>query len=691
MQWVLIDRVGHLAYYILTKISGLNQSNTDSQEARHFSTVKVVDQTIDPGPVAVSGWTADGWREDGIAAAHTIEPTGTVTMAGDITIYAVYRRNATFYSGVNMASSATATQYYNTTNKYSLLTLPSTSAAAITDYIPIKWVSAGGNDVDFNARYTDSGSVFYAKYTRPVTFYSGVNKASSTTATQTYISDNHYSLTAPAISQAASLGNGWSAVDWLQTDDNVHLAESGTYTGSRSVFYAHYSRGISINYSANGGTGTTSPTTGTSYYNSSNVITSNQLTLASNGFSRTGYSFNGWDLGAIGENVTFAVGDAASKTAKAQWAGYTYSVTYKQGSATTGWDASTYAKQSATYPAEITLRTNNMGKSDTEKANSRFTITYDANGGSVGTTSNYSYIPIGYTKNGWTTTSTSTTRVYTDGYKYTDTSSNGSNIDLYPCFTQSDKTRTTITTPTPTRTNMTCTGWFDGTGSTAQKVYSCGLTYTPSKTQKVYAQWTNADKNMTFQNVVAQYYTNSNTADVQTYRKTVYNVTFGFKAGMTWQNMVDSDTYKWPTSFTGKRGSNGNYNASFSYTSRSAVQAGDSYAYLRCTNRSGNNFQANVDGYKNPYVWFEGNLMDHVAMYNPSQRQTQFITTGTRQGTFSGAAGYASNEPFPMDVILGSAIVNVGTTYYISSGDNTGVGNQSECRTLGNFVFRTQV
>ena len=724
MQWVLIDRVGHLAYYILTKISGLNQSNTDSQEARHFSTIKVVDQAVDPGPAEVDGWTADGWREEDIAAAHTIEPTGTVTMAGDITIYAVYRRNATFYSGLNKASSATATQYYNTTNKYSLLTLPSTSAASMDGYTPIKWISAGGNDIDFNSRYTDSGNVFYAKYTRPATFYHGLNKASNTTATQTYVSDNHYSLTAPAISQATSLGNGWNAVDWLQTDDNVHLAGSGIYTGSRSVFYAHYSRSITINYTAGGGTGSTTATTGTSYYNSSNATTSNQLTLASNNFSRTGYSFNGWDLGAAGGKVTFDVEDAASKTATAQWAGYTYTVKYNQGTATSGWNATTYAQQSATYPTEITLRTNDMAKSNTKKSGSEYTITFNSNGGSA-CAAQSTYVPIVYTKNGWTTTSGSTTRVYANGDKYSNTTTNGSTLDLYPCFSQSEDPRTTITMPTPTLTNMTCTGWWSAS-SGGTKSFICGANYNNiTKSQTVYAQWTNATARLgTATNTYSVAYGTSSGGSENYYyvQKTRFRVKFELLAGKTWQNMVDDSNYKWPVYYYCKYCTNSRYSSSgvwwneATYTTRAALKAAVEdagtasrewikNACLASRPLAAEDINGRVGDTETVYTWYpsyvkmpSGNVVYFrpVAYGYESSKNTPMVNLGclgTTSDIIYYTRSYSSgswNNYFPKNPLEASATISLSDVnnkkYYIMS--DTAVTDNDRTSSASNYQMK---
>lgn len=546
-MWVLIDRVGHLAFYFLTKISGLNQASRVVQEVKHFSTAKNVDVQIEANPATISGWNMYGWTEDNTATTASISPAGTIRMNGDKTIYAVYRRDATFYSGLSRASTGTAQQFYNTTNRYSLTTPPLSTVTGVSDFTPVSWVTESNVAVSFGSNYTGNLNVFYAKYQRNAQFIHGLSTSTATqNVTQTYTSNNVYSLTAPAM-PGNSIGNSWAPTNWIQKDTNAHVNGGGTYTGNRNVFYAYYTRSIIINYDANGGSGDAAFNSTTQSYDSSGAISPTGLALAENGYTRTGYNFSGWDLGQPGDTVGFAVGVENTKTAKAQWSGYTYTVTYKKGTASSGYDATTYADQTATYPTEITLHTNNMTKDDTTKPNSTITITFDANGGSVSNSSLTSTIPIMYTKNGWTTTEGSTTKNYSNGASYTNTTTDNSTLILYPCFLQDERARTSITMPTPTKTNYTCTGWFDGTGDSASRLYSPGVAYNTMTTSRtVYAKWTNKLVNCgdaSTLHTIDGY--SGNSSNSYTY-KTIYKVKFELQAGTTWQSMADSDTYKYP-------------------------------------------------------------------------------------------------------------------------------------------------
>lgn len=84
--------------------------------------------------------------------------------------------------------------------------------------------------------------------------------------------------------------------------------------------------------------------------------TSLSATLASNTFSRTGYTFSGWDLGAAGASYSWtpAYNASTAKTATAQWSANPYTLTANANGgtipATTGW---TIASGSATATKSV--------------------------------------------------------------------------------------------------------------------------------------------------------------------------------------------------------------------------------------------------------------------------------------------------------------------------------------------------
>ena len=225
--------------------------------------------------------------------------------------------------------------------------------------------------------------------------------------------------------------------------------------------------------------------------------------------TRTGYSFNGyWDTSAASGGTQWynASGNSlrtfnltANATWWARWSANTYYVYYNQGTATGGWNATTYATQSRTYPNATTLRTNSMTKSNTT-ANG-YTVTYaqgTATGGWNATTyaAQTATNTISYTANGWTTGSTNTNDSdYANGASFG--SSSTTNLTLYPNFTTSTSyggvtTRTNSMTKSNTALGTVTFKYQDGsTADTTSAGYTSytanGWTTTSGSTSRTYA------------------------------------------------------------------------------------------------------------------------------------------------------------------------------------------------------------
>ena len=111
-----------------------------------------------------------------------------------------------------------------------------------------------------------------------------MNNAASATATQYYNSASYkYSLASP--STATSITN-WSFAGWRSNSDPdaKDYSAGATITSSNSEYFAVYSRTVTINYDANGGSGTMSPSTQTVYLNSySTVMSPQSIWLKNNG------------------------------------------------------------------------------------------------------------------------------------------------------------------------------------------------------------------------------------------------------------------------------------------------------------------------------------------------------------------------------------------------------------------------
>lgn len=103
----------------LTFKSGSNGATSSTVTQTYYNDVA---QAVSfPAPASFSGYSALGWRDDGSAAAKEYGGASAtnVTYTGSATtLYAVYSKSATYYSGTNKASSGTGTVYYNSSNKW---------------------------------------------------------------------------------------------------------------------------------------------------------------------------------------------------------------------------------------------------------------------------------------------------------------------------------------------------------------------------------------------------------------------------------------------------------------------------------------------------------------------------------------------------------------------------------------------
>ncbi len=117
-----------------------------------------------------------------------------------------------------------------------------------------------------------------------------------------------YSSTPPA---------NWNFYGWANTSTGT----TRNYTNSQTIssapvsktilnLYAIFSRTLTIEYNGNGNTGgSTANSTKSVIYNPNSSSTSSQaLNLSANGFSKTGYSFVGWNTNSAGTGTTYAAG-----------------------------------------------------------------------------------------------------------------------------------------------------------------------------------------------------------------------------------------------------------------------------------------------------------------------------------------------------------------------------------------------
>ena len=308
-----------------------------------------------------------------------------------------------------------------------------------------------------------------------------------------------YNGTALDISEHASR-DGWNLVGYFAagtgdqvTDADGNLLPSKSFSDGSShaitnsssqwiydgdlTLYAHWSKEYSITYNANGGTGTTTDA-------SSPYAAGSNVTVLSNSFTRSGYSFTGWNTSAEGDGTPYAAGAtissiAANVTLYAQWSENDYTVTVNAGSngsvasgsvtghkdtkvdlpdatPNTGYHFSTWTTTSGsvTYTNQTSAtdaQVNGLTAAATVRADfaaNTYSVVFNANGG-TGTMSNEAFTydasakaltsnaftRSGYTFLGWATTeerANALTVDYTNGQSVQNlTSTNGGTFNLY--------------------------------------------------------------------------------------------------------------------------------------------------------------------------------------------------------------------------------------------------------------------
>jgi len=215
------------------------------------------------------------------------------------------------------------------------------------------------------------------------------------------------------------------------------------------------------------------------------IIYDSSAALSSNTFTKTGYTFSGWNTASDGSGTAYNDGasftmSVEGDTLYAQWSANSYNVTFNSN---TG--SGTMSAQAITYDSSATLTTN-------------------------------SFIKTGYTFSGWNTASDGSGTAYNDDASFT---MNVEGITLYAQWTANSYNVTfdsntgsgtmsvqaitydssaTLTTNSFIKTGYTFSGWnteSDGSGT----AYNDGASFTMSvEGDTLYAQWTANSYNVTF-------------------------------------------------------------------------------------------------------------------------------------------------------------------------------------------------
>jgi hypothetical protein len=283
-------------------------------------------------------WTFAGWTlntptltlkyTDGQSVSNL-----TSTNGGTIKLYALFKRNILFISGVNVATVKQALQYYNpyrTIGYLSNVTVPTLTTISgwtaegygisdLTDQVSLEV----GNQITPAYNANQATITFYGVYSKPYTvnFYSGVSKGTNNalsgnaiynTGTETL--PTTVSITLKTANDSTNISN-WTENGWR--NDTTASVREYTYGQTNvsvpigtSSFYSIYTRNLTIQYNGNGNTGgSTLNSIKTVYLNADSTTTSAQsVTTSLNRFTKTGYTAKSpeWNTSANGSGTAVA-------------------------------------------------------------------------------------------------------------------------------------------------------------------------------------------------------------------------------------------------------------------------------------------------------------------------------------------------------------------------------------------------
>ena len=242
---------------------------------------------------------------------------------------------------------------------------------------------------------------------------------------------------------------------WTDCSGKTTHSMSWTMTRNRTITVSATANTYSIIYKANGGSGSMS---------NQSVTYNKSVTPKSNTFTRSGYTFKGWNTKADGtgtnRNSAWTYKTAGNTTLYAIWSKVPYKITYDANGGSNAPKAQTkYAGKAVTITSSKPT-----GKS--------IKITFNPNGGTVNPTS--ATKTLGF--HSWNTKADGTGTRYNPGATY--------NVDkdlkLYAIWSG-----TAISLPTPSRTSCKFVGWYTSVDGGSQ--VTTKTTFKASKT--IYARW----------------------------------------------------------------------------------------------------------------------------------------------------------------------------------------------------------
>ena len=290
-----------------------------------------------------TGYTFRHWSTSEVAnASSTVGAGGSITLSTDTTYYGSYYYTVTgtyyYYNGstyTNIQKTATAYMNYKGAKVGGTPTAPTVTTP--TGWTARGWstnTSASANVATPGAITTNTTYYYSWQKTTTATFHYYNGSAYTTTTNSPTAYKNYQGTETGGTPTAPSVTNpaGWTADGWVKNSPSTSASTvsiANERITSTAVYYYRWRKTVTVSYNANGGTGTApAASTGTAYNianvqssTNKNTITKAGITLRANTFTKTGYNFSGWDLGAANSQIQLE----NNATANAQWTAGTVS------------------------------------------------------------------------------------------------------------------------------------------------------------------------------------------------------------------------------------------------------------------------------------------------------------------------------------------------------------------------------
>ena len=276
---------------------------------------------------AKTDWTFVGWRAD--TNANSTILTSQTMGTTNITLYAVFQQTITgTFKSYNKTATATGIRYYNN-GTVANATLTAPTGASYSGWTWRGWSKANVTTGNAAVGYANGAEItgvsanatYYGLYSTTITgTFKSYNKTATATGTKYWnAADKTVNATLTAPTGATYSGwtwRGWSAAGTTTGNASVKYANGAEITGvsANSTYYGLYSATVTVKYNKNGGSGTTSNSTGTKYWNAYGNTTGASITLRSCGFTYSGKSFSKWAKGST-SGTQYDAGTAVTLTA----------------------------------------------------------------------------------------------------------------------------------------------------------------------------------------------------------------------------------------------------------------------------------------------------------------------------------------------------------------------------------------